>query len=457
MGIQNYYCYSTKMLELLRERLDEPTSRGLAHAVSLAISDGVINEGDRLPPIRAIADHLQVSPSTVSAAWALLAGTGTIRTDGRRGTTVALRRPAGPGRYRRALERQTTFSLDLSTGVPDPALLPDLSPSLHRLRGSAGLGSYLDASVLPGLERELRDDWPYAPERITIVDGAMDALDQLCSMLLRPGDTVAVEHPSFPPLLDLLDALGVEAIGVPVDDEGPRVDGLERALAAGAGVVFVQPRGQNPTGVSLTVARAGQLAAVIVGGEAKVVEDDSAGAVAAGPAISLGHWLPARTLHVRSFSKSHGPDLRLAAVSGPAELIEAMTERRYLGQGWTSRLLQAVLLDLLTSPRAVQQVDRARLAYAERREAIVKALASYGIEIAAGDGLNLWLPVNDEAAALVQLASRGIGAAAGSPFAVIPGGQPHLRVTVGLVGTDHDRLGAELADAARLGAWTSPR
>lgn len=444
------------VIATLKAHLQESTSRGLAHAVSAAINAGELAEGDRLPPIRRVAEGLSLSPTTVSAAWALLARAGTIRTDGRRGTTVAARSRSGPTRYRRALERPGRFATDLSSGVPDPALLPNLSPALHRLRGTSP-GSYLDDPVLPGLVAVLREQWPYCAEGFLIADGAMDALDQLCSGHLRFGDRVIVEHPCFPPLLDLLDACGLQPIGVELDDDGPRPDDLATRLVDGVTAVFLQPRAQNPTGASMTPARAEALATVLRDRDVLVVEDDSAGAVASSPAISLGSWLPERTVHIRSFSKSHGPDLRLAAVSGPAAMIDALTERRLLGQGWTSRLLQALLLDLLTHAPAVAAVERARTSYAERRALLVQALADRDIEVGGQDGLNIWLPVRDEAAALVRLASRGIGAAAGSPFEVIRGGRPHLRITSGLVASQHRAIAAELADAATVGAWTSPR
>ena len=455
------------MLELLSAHLEEPTSRGLANAVSAAISDGSLSEGDRLPPIRAVAGHLGVSPTTVSAAWALLARAGTLRTDGRRGTTVAVRPQPGPNRYRRALEGRTSFALDLSTGVPDPELLPDLAPGLRRLHRTAGPGSYLDDPVLPELAERLESDWPGPIERLAIVDGAMDALDACATALLRFGDRVVVEQPCFPPLLDLLDALGVIPIGVGMDDEGLLPEGVRAALAHGIRAVILQPRAQNPTGVSLTATRVAELAAVLEGTDIVVIEDDSAGAVAATAAISVTTLRPAHTIHIRSFSKSHGPDLRIAAMTGPAALMDPMTERRFLGQGWTSRLLQGLLLDLLTHPASIAQVDRARSAYAERRAAVVTGLASRGIAVAGQDGLNIWLPVRDEAAALVRLASRGIGAAAGSPFtlsspsasgsAAATGGQHHVRLTVGLVREEHLRIAAELADAAAVGVWASPR
>ncbi|CAN5430636.1 aminotransferase class I/II-fold pyridoxal phosphate-dependent enzyme [soil metagenome] len=445
------------MIAGVMTRLKDRTGRGLADAVSAAIRDGALAEGDRLPPIRAVAAELRMSPATVSAAWALLARAGAIRTDGRRGTTVARRAPAGPNRYRRALERQTSFALDLSGGVPDPALLPDLAPALQRLETTNGPSNYLDDPVLDGLIEVLRADWPYRATAFTILDGAMDALDQVAAVLLQFGDRVVVEHPCFPPLLDLLEAAGMRVVGVRLDAEGLEVEGLAEALQSDVRAVFLQPRAQNPTGVSMSSRRARQLGDLLAGRDVLVVEDDSAGAVAFSPAVSLGSMLPEQTVHIRSFSKSHGPDLRLAAVSGSAEHIEALTQRRFLGQGWTSRLLQSLLLDLLTHARSRTTVEHARLAYAQRRNDVVGVLQARGITVAGQDGLNIWLPVVDEAAALVRLASRGIGAAAGKPFAVLTGDGPHLRVTTALITEDTGRIADELAEAATLGAWTSPR
>jgi len=443
----------TAILSALEERLDQPTARGLAHAVSRAIRDGVLSSGTKLPPIREVATQLALSPTTVSAGWALLARSGAIRTDGRRGTTVA--DPLGPSntRYRRALEGQTGFSLDLSTGVPDAALLPNLSRALGRLTTAGTPGSYLDDAVLPGLRDVLLDEWPYVTGDLSIVDGAMDALDLIARTALRFGDRVIVEHPCFPPLLDLLDSIGAEVVGVPLDSEGMQPQPLAAALATPAAAVVLQPTAQNPSGISTTPRRARALVALIDRAATLVIEDDSAGAIAPGTAISLGRWIPERTVHIHSFSKSHGPDLRLAAVSGPTELIHKMLARRELGQGWSSRLLQRILLSLLTDEGSRAEVQRAQREYARRRAALVDALAVRGVMVGGTDGINIWVPVHDEAAALVRLASQGIGVTPGSPFAVLPNMPAHIRVTCGLVGTEHEALADQIAAAANTAGW----
>lgn len=438
------------VLSALEERLDNSTARGLAHAVSTAIRDGVLAPGDRLPPIRTIATQLALSPTTVSAAWGLLARSGTVATDGRRGTTVLDRREPTSGRYRQALEHPAPFGLDLSTGVPDPELLPHLGAALAGLTRNPTTGSYLDDPVLPELDEVLRADWPYAAADLTVVDGAMDAMDLIVRTSLRFGDRVVLEDPCFPPLFDLLESVGAQVVGVPVDDEGLDVDALRAALAEPVVAIFVQPRAQNPTGVTMTARRARAIAQLLEGTSTLVVEDDSAAGLSTAPLVSLGRWRPEHTAYIRSFSKSHGPDLRLAALSAPDELHRTIASRRQLGQGWSSRLLQQLLLTLLTDPTAQARLAEATATYAARRAAVVDGLHARGVVVGGTEGINIWVPVHDETAAVVRLASQGIGVAHGAPFHIGTGEREtgHVRVTVGLARTDLDQLADSLAAAA---------
>lgn len=447
----------TKIFDVIEEHLAQRTSKGLAQAIGEAIGDGSFPEGLRLPPIRVVADELNMSPSTVSTAWRILSQAGAIRAAGRRGTVIMTRRGPGPARYRRALENSALYGLDLSTGVPDATLLPSLVPALKTLHRASTTGSYLDDPVIAGLAEVLRKDWPYHVDQFLIADGAMDALNQVAAQVLGFGDTVLVENPTFPPLLDLLDAVGARVIGVNIDSSGVIPTELRAALTHRPKALFLQPRAHNPTGASLTPRRARELVGLLKPSAVVVVEDDSAGAIAMTPAISLGKWLPDQTVHIRSFSKSHGPDLRIAAMSGPSLIMEGVRERRLLGQGWTSRLLQSVLLTLLTREESIHQIDRARATYWHRRSVITSELRSRGIAVEDGDGLNLWLPVADETSAMVHLATRGIGAAVGSPFMSSDNASPHLRLTVGLVRDDFEALSSLLAEASFATSTIGPR
>lgn len=432
----------------LVDAVDDRTARGIAAAVGRMITDGSLPVGQRLPTVRDLAKALGVSPTTVSEAWQSLSAVGAIDARGRQGTFV--RQPTGPAtprRYRRVTEGPGHFALDLSTGTPDPALLPDLGPLLAKVSRQSLTSSYLDHPVLPPLEERLSASWPFPAEAITVVDGAMDALDRVASVIVRLGDRVVVEHPTFPPLLDLLDLLGAEVVGVPLDAEGMRVDALQSALALGATAVFLQPRAHNPTGITMSARRGRQLAAALAASDAVIVEDDHSGDIASGALVSMGTHLPHRTVHLRSYSKSHGPDLRLAAVGGAGEVVSAVANRRLLGPGWSSRILQSVLLEMLDHAPTQRAVTAARLEYTRRRKAVTAVLSERGVGFTGSDGINLWMQVADERSALITLAAQGIGAAPGEPF-MVHGDTPSLRVTVGLVDHDAERVAGMLADAA---------
>ncbi len=453
----------------LAQHVEDRSPRGIAAAVSRLVRSGELQAGDRLPTVRRLASDLGVSPATVSGAWQALAAVGLVTSRGRAGTVV-LPEPAGwlPPRYRdmaeiahdrgvphptapgtvptparRPARRPTPVRLDLSTGTPDPELLPALGPALGRVASrmpAARTGTYLSAPVVEPLEQLLRGSWPFSPQRLTVVDGAVDAISRTLEQLAGFGDRVIVEDPGFPPIFDLCDQLGLERVPVPVDRHGMRPDLLEVALRTGAEVVILQPRAHNPTGVSLTSTRARELAAVVrrqlatvPGSTVHVLEDDHSGEIASSRDVSLGASLPDRVIHIRSYSKSHGPDLRIAAVGGPAAVLDRVVARRMLGPGWTSRLLQHVLVDLMNDGDAMAAVAQARRVYYARQRALCAALAEHGVRVEPGDGINLWVPVADEPTALVRLEAAGIRVARGRPFRAGPPapGPGHVRVTIG--------------------------
>ena len=425
----------------------------IAASVGRLIGHGSLGAGDRLPTIRVLARALEVSPSTITDAWRRLQSAGLVATEGRRGTFVRGRRqPDEAGRFWQVPVDPRTYRLDLSTGTPDPHLLPPLGPALAALHDEPPVVSYLDAPTLPDLADRLRDDWPFPPETLTVVDGAMDALDRVIGATVTYGDRVIVETPGFPPALDMLELAGAELVPVPVIDGGPELSSLAVAVAGGATALLLQPRSHNPTGWSMDADRVARIADLLRGTDILVIEDDHSGTVAGAPLHSIGTHLPSQVVHVRSFSKAYGPDLRLAALGGTASVVDAVVHRRQLGPAWSSRLLQGVLLHLLSDPEADRLVSRAAATYTARREAITMALAERGITIPGRSGFNLLMPIADETNALIALSARGIGAAPGSPFQVGPNRAHHLRLTVSTVDDDIDTLADDLAEAASIPA-----
>src|SRR4051794_5248030 len=180
----------TLLLALIAGAVDDRSAGGVAAAVSRLVTAGTLAAGTRLPTVRDVARELGISPTTVSEAWRSLARAGAIQTRGRSGTFVS-----GPGvprqrlRYAQLGGRVSELSAgllrDYSTGVRASALLPSLADALPRTGAARLTTSYLDGAVLPGLEKALLDRWPFPPERLTVVDGAMDALDRITGVVVR--------------------------------------------------------------------------------------------------------------------------------------------------------------------------------------------------------------------------------------------------------------------------------
>ncbi|HKT02204.1 MAG TPA: GntR family transcriptional regulator, partial [Rugosimonospora sp.] len=127
------------------------TAAGISASVESGVRRGALATGQSLPPVRELAATLGISPGTVAAAYRSLRQRGIVETAGRNGTRVRDHPPVAA--TRRAVRSPVPDDvLDLSSGAPDPRLLPDLRPHLRRLAAAPpGLISYRDAGALPDL------------------------------------------------------------------------------------------------------------------------------------------------------------------------------------------------------------------------------------------------------------------------------------------------------------------
>jgi DNA-binding transcriptional MocR family regulator len=221
-------------------------------------------------------------------------------------------------------------------------------------------------------------------------------------------------------------------------------DALAAALRDGARAVVLTPRGHNPAGAALDAARAEELRAVLTP-EALTVEDDHLGPVAGTPWHPVGSGRSAWAV-VRSASKWLGPDLRVAVVAGDELTLSRVEGRQSLGPGWVSGLSQALAARLWSDDAVAALTRRAVETYARRRSTLVAALAARGIEAHAPSGINVWVPVADEDAAVRELLADGWAAAAGAPFRIEAA--PAVRITTAaLEEADAERVAAALERA----------
>ncbi|MTK01802.1 aminotransferase class I/II-fold pyridoxal phosphate-dependent enzyme [Micromonospora sp. CP22] len=414
-----------------RYQVDGATAVEISASIEAGIREAALAPGDPLPSVRALAAELAVSPATVASAYAELRRRGLVVTAGRHGTRVRSRPPVAARRA--ALRPPSAPGLrDLSRGGPDRRLLPPLRRHLAALADAFGdpVG-YPDLGVLPDMveaasARLAADGVPVAG--LTLTGGALDGIERLLGAHLRHGDAVAVEDPGWAELLDLLAALGLRPIGVPIDDEGPIVAGVAAALAAGARALIVTSRAQNPTGAAVSADRAEALRALLAErADLLLIEDDHAAELARIPLHPLAgaatHWA-----FLRSVSKPFGPDLRLAALAGDETTLARVAGRARVGAGWVSTVLQRLVLSLWRDPETTALVTRAAESYERRRGGLVAALADRGVPAHGRTGINVWVPVEDETSTLTALRDAGWAVAPGMLYRIA--GPPGLRITV---------------------------
>lgn len=424
----------------------------IAVSVETAVHGGRLKPGDPLPTVRDLAARLRVSPTTVAAAYKLLQARGIVSGLGRNGTRITSRPPSPAVTSR---PRVPEGVADLATGNPDPELLPPFDQALRGIDRAPRM--YDGPPLLPALatfvSAELEADGvPTAP--LTIAGGGLDGIERALRAHLRAGDRVAVEDPVFPGVLDLLGANGFTAVPVAMDEEGPLPDALENVLRSSVRAVVVTPRAQNPSGSALTKGRARDLRQILrTCPDVLLIEDDHSGPIAGVPLAAICDPSLSRWAFVRSVSKYLGPDLRTAFVAGDHMTVARVEGGLSVGTRWVSHILQQLVLAVWSDPSSGRHLARAGEVYRQRREAMVSSLAAHGIAAGGASGLNVWVPVREEAHTVQALLER--------QWAVMPGERFRLkspaaiRVTTAAVKPkDAARFAADLAEivAVRTGS-----
>ena len=435
----------------MSDQITGTTAAEIADSVRSLRDRGVLQPGALLPPVRELAATLGVNRNTAVAAYRQLAQAGLVISRGRAGTVIAGLESVAQEGY-----APDTVLRDIGTGNPDPRLIPDPSPALMTIASRPVLYGepVIDRDLDQWSRQWMAGDLPNADFRITITSGAVDAVERLLAQALMRDDAVALEDPCFLASIHTVRLGGYRAVPVPVDEEGMTVDGLRAALDAGVRAIICTPRAQNPTGASLTAARATQLRAVLAEHPyVLIIEDDHFSMLSQRPYESLigpdHRWFAL----VRSVSKFLGPDMCLAIAATDPETAERLAMRLSPGTTWVSHLLQRLALTQLTDETVMHEVAAAATHYAQRNAAFAQRLRDGGIEASASDGLSLWVELRRPARLVAErLMRRGWLARTGDDFALDERADPshHLRLTVhDLTDDEAEALVADLVAAER--------
>jgi DNA-binding transcriptional MocR family regulator len=420
-----------------------PTYLCLAAALADAAAQGHLTIGSRLPAERALAGHLGVSRGTVVAAYDALRAQRIART--RQGSGTVLLAGARTAPPRRApllslLVEGRQVPIDMAIGAPDIEL-PELTVSL---RDAASLGpshGYAPLGIAPLrealAERMTRDGLPTSCEQIVVTPGGQGALSLIAATLLRPGDRVLVEAPTYPAAIEVFASSGATVEGLDRDQAGVVPEALERAVARGpVRLIYLIPTCHNPTGGVMSEIRRREIAAIALRRGITIVEDAVLEPMlltgSAPPAIAAIE--PAGVLTIGSLSKSVWGGLRIGWIRAASEAVLRLGRVKAATDMGGGILSQAAALAFLADYDAIREQRRA--VAAERLDVLTgeldRRLPDWTFPRPLG-GWTVWAHLPQGSAdELVQLALRqGVAISSGRAAAPDDRFACHVRLAAG--------------------------
>ncbi len=370
-----------------------------------AIEHGRLAPGSQLPPSRLLAQQLKVSRKTVSDTYTKLTYENYLTAVVGKGTfvcasfiklpqpmtAVPLASAGSISRWERVPAPPSDHSL---VGTPDINFVGGathissfpqdewrrcVNYALREIQTTAG--SYNRPEGIPPLRNAIAQHIAFSrglnclPDDIMVCNGTQQALDLIARVVLEPGTIVAVEDPGYPPARRLFTSHGAKVIGVPLDNEGLRVDLIPNRTQ----LIYVTPAHQFPLGMPMSVARRRALLERARELGALIIEDDydSEFRYEGRPTDSL------KTLDeyglvafVGTFSKTMLPELRIGYAVLPPSIIGAVIKAKLISDWHTSTLPQWALTRFIADGGLLKHVRRCHAIYSNRRQRILDRLKS---------------------------------------------------------------------------------
>jgi DNA-binding transcriptional MocR family regulator len=420
------------------------------------VSEGLLAAGTRIPSVRQLALSLGLSKNTVSVAYEELAARHIIETKPGSGTFICARPEVATGqnlsrrqemngdladfppmRWESYFFRSEFFGMMPGRGseqmirfthnYPDPALFP-----FERIKQVATnmlwnpQSFFFDISHPQGyqplvehLEREMAlAGIPMAEGQndIIITGGFQRALSLILDFIVRPGQKVAIESPSYSNLLNLLIAKRYDFLPVPMDNDGLDTEFLATALARGeVSAIICTPDFHNPTGISMSRERREHLLRLSMQYRVPIVEDDWGRKLryegedfAPLKSMDQGGYV----IHTGSYSKCFLPGLRIGWITCPAAISNPVLSAKMGADRGDSFFLQVLLHEFIVKGHFDRHLRKSNREYLKRRDAMHRALATH---LPAGcryrlpqGGFTFWieLPAGIQSMKLLELSRR---------------------------------------------------
>ncbi|MDR6884838.1 PLP-dependent aminotransferase family protein [Bacillus sp. 3255] len=435
----------------------KPIYQQIADYMERRIAFGEFPPGSLLPSERKLADALGVNRSTVILAYDELLASGLIERAKGSGTRVTRHKwgitpkqtpnwrtyveggtflPNLPfiRRIREELRKAPGDMIDFASGELAPDLFPnDIVRALMREQPfEEDLGyddpqgyAPLREALVPYLEKQL--DIRSMESSILITSGSQQSLYLITQCLLSPGDTVAIEDPSYCYSLPMFQSAGLRLVRLPVDEMGMNPDDIV-ALHRQHRIrmLFLNPNFQNPTGSVMPLERKIRLLQIAADLGIPIVEDDPftlTGFHGDPPPTLKSLDTTGNVLYIGSLSKIAASGLRIGWLIAPQAVVSRLTDARQQMDFGLSRIPQWVASHFIAGGHCERQIQLLRHSLLEKRDTLMKELrAAAGSSVTFSEpqgGLNLWCKINgqvDDFKLLDEAIKRGVLFVPGSVY-----------------------------------------
>ena len=360
--------------------------------------------------------------------------------------------------------------LSLAGGFPNPATFPSglLDEIVAKLvRDDAGVAlQYAPCEGIPSLREYLVDRQEQtqgvrpAFDELVVTSGGMECIALACQSLIDPGDTVAVEAPTYLGALMAFDRYEAEIEGIPIDEDGLLVDALEGRLSGGLApkLLYVIPEYQNPTGRTLPLARREALVELCRRHGVLILEDVAYREISFGGGALPSLWslAPDVVVQAGTFSKIFCPGVRLGWAAGPREVIAQLAAAKQTTDQCAGGLGQKMVEAYGRAGHFERQIPGSRELYASHWRALERGLRRHmpdGVKWSEPlGGFFSWLTLAegiDTIALRPAALEAGVSYVPGAPF----GGAPNeLRLAFSYLGEPELETAASRLSSVVAGA-----
>lgn len=465
----------------------KPLYKQIADFIEQGISTGMFSQDSMLPSERILAKELGVNRSTIVSAYDELQSLGIVERKKGSGTRISTdiwgvshKRIPNWGRYmedgsflpnlpfvrRIRTETRKHNIINLSSGELSPSLWPNEQfrtiftehPFMEPLGYDHPMGNASLRETISTHVKEYRNI-NTSSSSMLITSGAQQALHLIVQCLLKPGDAIAVEDPSYFYSLPLLQSAGLKVYYLPVDQHGINPDDVEKLYKKHRiKMIFLNTSHQNPTGASLHPSRQKKILEISSELGIPIVEDDPYSLISfdgekASTLKSMDE--SGNVLYISSLSKIVASGLRIGWVIGPSKVINRLADAKQQVDFGHSIFPQWAADEFLKDPYFDAHISMLRDELKKRRDEIIRSLEVYLDEevefIPPKGGIHIWCRVKsvfNESQLLEESMKKGVSFVPGSVFG---SGKGYVRFTYGRGETNLIQEGiSRFADALKV-------